>query len=80
MPIYTTREGYKTDWPGTPEQAARLGWTPAEPPVDKFRGMTKADLIALADEQGIDSTGTKADITARLTDQGSATADDPDPS
>lgn len=39
-----------------------------DPPADlvDYNEMLKADLVALADERGIDSSGTKADIIERL--------------
>ena len=39
--------------------------TPPEPKPD-FDKMLKADVVTFAEERGVDATGTKADIVARL--------------
>lgn len=40
--------------------------TVAPEPAQDYGSLLKADLVALAQERGLDSSGTKADIVARL--------------
>lgn len=60
--------------PGTGAPTRRTAASaPAEAPAPAedepaLGSLKKDELIALADEQGVDSSGTKADIIARLTD------------
>jgi SAP domain. len=41
---------------------------PAPPPTTDLSTLTKADLVALAEQKAIDASGTKADIIERLSD------------
>lgn len=52
--------------PGT--QAAAVEDAPDPEPTQDYTGMTLAELRALADERGVPSYGTKAQITERLRD------------
>lgn len=43
----------------------------AEPPADEapdLESLSKADLVAVAEARGVDTTGTKAEILERLSD------------
>lgn len=70
MGLYRTREGHLVEWPGDPGQAARLGWRPDGDSEPAYADLPKAELQRLAAERGVDSDGTKADIAARLSEQG----------
>jgi hypothetical protein len=41
---------------------------PAEAPGEDLSALKKADLVTLATERGVDTSGTKAELVARLTD------------
>lgn len=51
--------------PGNAEVAAEPA-AEAEPAEPDYAGMKKDELVALADERGVDSSGTKAEIAERL--------------
>jgi hypothetical protein len=58
--------------PGAPEPAEEQQPEPlAEPPAEvvDYSGWLKADLVAEAAAQGLDTSGTKEDLIARLTAQ-----------
>jgi hypothetical protein len=47
----------------------RCGYAaPAEAPGEDLSALKKADLVTLATERGVDTSGTKAELVARLTD------------
>jgi len=50
-----------------PIKEARVATRTAEPKPN-LSTMKKADLVALAEEKAVDSTGTRADIIERLSD------------
>jgi hypothetical protein len=49
-----------------PPEAPQPAPQPAPEPAPDFDRMLKADLVALAEERGVDASGTKADIVERL--------------
>jgi hypothetical protein len=88
--IYTTRGSLaqlgRSGWvEGEPEPvltAAEIEREPAEEPADDeadadYSGWLKADLIAEAEARGLDTTGTKDDLIARL-DGSDVTATEPE--
>jgi len=50
-----------------PIKEARVATRTAEPTAN-LSTMKKADLVALAEEKAVDSTGTRSDIIERLSD------------
>jgi hypothetical protein len=67
--------------PEPPVTAAELEAEPAEEPIEEepvdYTGWLKADLIAEAEARGLDTTGTKDDLIARL-DSNDVTATEPE--
>jgi hypothetical protein len=65
----TTEEAFEAAW-------QPRGWTAVSddtpttaneaPPVGSFDAMSKADLVSLAQVNGVDDTGTKAELIERL--------------
>jgi hypothetical protein len=58
--------------------AAHPDWQPAEPAAP-IAGLKRAELVELADEAGVDSTGTRSDLIARLTAATPTTPSNTDP-
>lgn len=63
------REARRSPEPPRPPETdvARLQWAPPNP-GDPYEWWTKPQLIELAKSFGLDTSGTKADLIARLTD------------
>jgi|GEM_PF-6661911 len=52
--------------PAVEAEPAEVAVTLAEPAESNLGGLNKAELVAAAEERGIDSSGTKAEILERL--------------
>ena len=54
--------------PSTEAAEVTIATAVGEADTEDYATWLKADLVSLADERGLDSTGTKADLIARLED------------
>jgi SAP domain len=57
---------------GVRESSSKLGfpWEPYEDEESSAGSKTKAELVAEAEKLGLDTSGTKAEIAARIADAG----------